>query len=182
VRLVWLALSLLFLFLCFPLARADGIDVQTAALKAERDAYVLEARVKIGLNTTLVDALQRGVTLTFLREFRLERSRTWWFDSEIVALRQDISLSYRPLLKRYLVETDLGSESFDTLDQALEELGRIDDWSVIGRSALGESLRYQGALRMRLDLSSLTKPIQVNAFASNKWRLESEWHEWQFKL
>lgn len=37
---------------------------------------------------------------------------------------------------------------------------------------------YQAGLRMRLDLSQLPKPLQVNALASKDWKLDSEWYRW----
>lgn len=37
---------------------------------------------------------------------------------------------------------------------------------------------YLAGLRMKLDLTQLPKPLQVNALASKDWNLDSEWHRW----
>ena len=37
---------------------------------------------------------------------------------------------------------------------------------------------YLAGLRMKLDLTQLPKPLQVNALASKEWNLDSEWHRW----
>jgi hypothetical protein len=34
---------------------------------------------------------------------------------------------------------------------------------------------------MRLDISQLPKPLQVNAIASKNWNLESDWYHWTLK-
>jgi hypothetical protein len=37
---------------------------------------------------------------------------------------------------------------------------------------------YEAAIRMRLDVSQLPKPLQINALASRDWNLASEWFRW----
>lgn len=41
---------------------------------------------------------------------------------------------------------------------------------------------YIAGLRMRLDLTQLPKPLQVNALTSKDWNLDSEWHYWNIAL
>ena len=40
---------------------------------------------------------------------------------------------------------------------------------------------YAAAVRMRLDVSQLPKPFQLNALASRDWNLSSDWHRWSVK-
>ena len=47
-------------------------------------------------------------------------------------------------------------------------------------TALADST-YQAAVRMRLDLSLLPKPFQVNALTSREWHLESEWRRFSWR-
>jgi len=37
---------------------------------------------------------------------------------------------------------------------------------------------YVAGVRMRLDVSQLPKPFQLNALASRDWNFGSEWHRW----
>jgi len=47
--------------------------------------------------------------------------------------------------------------------------------------ALDEGKVYEAAIRMRLDVSQLPKPFQINALASRDWNLSSEWFRWTLK-
>ena len=37
---------------------------------------------------------------------------------------------------------------------------------------------YIAAVRMRLDVTQLPKPLQVNALATEDWSLDSDWYRW----
>jgi len=50
---------------------------------------------------------------------------------------------------------------------------------VADKDALKKNQKYSAALRMKLDLSQLPKPFQVNALASKDWTLSSDWHRWE---
>ena len=41
---------------------------------------------------------------------------------------------------------------------------------------------YQAALRMRLDVTQLPKPFQVNALTSREWNLASDWRRWPLQV
>jgi len=36
---------------------------------------------------------------------------------------------------------------------------------------------YEAQVRMRLDVTQLPKPFQVNAITNREWNLASDWHE-----
>ena len=40
--------------------------------------------------------------------------------------------------------------------------------------------RYEGAVRLRLDVNQLPKPFHVNALASREWQLASDWRRFPF--
>ena len=46
--------------------------------------------------------------------------------------------------------------------------------------ALTKGARYDAAVRLRLDVTQLPKPFQINALASRDWSLQSEWYRWSF--
>jgi len=52
---------------------------------------------------------------------------------------------------------------------------------VVDADALDEGTVYEAAIRMRLDVSQLPKPFQINALASRDWNLSSEWFRWTLK-
>jgi len=52
---------------------------------------------------------------------------------------------------------------------------------VVDADALDEGTVYEAAIRMRLDVSQLPKPFQINALASRDWNLSSAWFRWTLK-
>ena len=61
-------------------ARADGIEVRDAGLRAVDDSLVLEADFDFELTPRLAEVVANGVPLYFRVEFELTRSRWYWFD------------------------------------------------------------------------------------------------------
>ena len=66
--------------------------------------------------------------------------------------------------------------SANTLEEALVQVGAIAGWQVAEISALDNGRNYEGSVRMRLDLSQLPKPFQINALNSREWNISSDWH------
>ena len=57
---------------------------------------------------------------------------------------------------------------------------RIRNWSVVERGALRIGRSYNAALRFRLDVAELPKPLQVSALGRKDWNLSSDWYRWTF--
>ena len=161
---------------------ADGIVVKSAELKLVNDAYELNADISVSLQKNLEDALKKGLILHFQTDFELDRPRGWWWFAESIAQASRVSiLSYHLLLRRYYLETNYQLKTYDTLDEALAALGHIEGWQVAEKKQLKLKEAYRGRLRLRLDLSKLPKPIQINALAGGKWQAEGEWYEWKIE-
>jgi hypothetical protein len=41
-------------------------------------------------------------------------------------------------------------------------------------------VRYEAAVRLRLDTTQLPKPFQISALTSRDWSLQSDWVRWSF--
>jgi hypothetical protein len=173
---------LCLLFAAAPLreARADeAITVLYATLKPAEDHWAVDAAFNVRLNRTQEEALKKGIPLYFVTEVELERVRTWWLNEEIAVSSRIGRLNYSPLTRRFQVETVEGFKAYDTLPEALVELGRIEKWAIISNKLLKSGNKYLAAIRMRLDLGLLSKPLQINALATGKWEVEGDWYEWE---
>ena len=73
-------------------------------------------------------------------------------------------------------------QNFTSLAEALAFLSRMRRSQVIDAAAVRGDASYAAALRMRLDLSELPKPFQVNALASREWNIGSDWYRWTFSV
>lgn len=161
--------------------RAGNIEISHIALEGSEDGYALDADFQIELNPRLEDAIDKGVALYFEVEFELTRKRWYWFDDSINRQRM-LRLSYHALTRQYRISSGALYQSFSTLTDALRVLSRVRSWQVLEPGQINTGAEYQAALRMRLDVTQLPKPFQVNALTSREWNLASEWRRWPFKI
>lgn len=163
-----------------PTLAADKSMVKRAAIEASPHGYNLEADIHIVLNSTLENALSKGINLHFLIDFELSRPRDWWLDETIAEPSRKLRIYYHLLLRRYVVEIGYSTRTVTTLAEALNLMGTVDAWQVLERGALKAGQRYDARLRLRLDTSQLPKPLSMGAVAGDKWELVTPWHEWSF--
>jgi len=179
----WLP-GLLALCICAVLAATEGIHVKSAELTLSGGNYYLESNFEVGLTPTLEDALNKGLPLHFVVEFELIYPR-WYtaylWNKSVAELEQHQRLSYNALTRQYRLSFGTLHQNFDTLNVALALLGRLRRRFVVEADALDEGKVYEAAIRMRLDVSQLPKPFQINALASRDWNLSSEWFRWTLK-
>jgi hypothetical protein len=176
-RLLALFAGALWLF-AFAVAHAEGIDVRNAALVAGEEGYFLEADFEIALNPTLEDALNKGVPLYFLLEFEVIRPRWYWLNEKVLSTQQQYRLAYNALTRQYRLGVGSLFQNFGSMSEALDFLSRVRRRQVLDPGTLGKNSTYTAGVRMRLDVSQLPKPFQLNALASRDWNFGSEWHRW----
>ena len=167
------------LLACVP-ARADVIPVRSADLRVEEGEVLLSAQFDLELTPALDQALHKGIPLYFTVEFELTRPRWYWLDEKVAQWSITHRVSYNELTRTYRVSSGPLSQPFESLDDVLRFVGRVTSRPVARADALARAARYEAALRMRLDVSQLPKPFQLNALASHEWQLASEWHRWSF--
>jgi hypothetical protein len=178
--LPWLAALMLLLA---PLTGGadERIGVMAAALEQPADgpngAIVLNATFEFELPQALEEAVQKGIALYFNIEFELFRKRWYWFDRMVASQTLVYRLSYSPLTRQYRLARGGLSQPFDSLDEALALLKSVRNWKVMDRAQLSPRDDYEAQVRMRLDVSQLPKPFQVNAITSREWSLASDWRE-----
>lgn len=162
----------------------ERIGVMAAALEPARDsqnmggdALLLNATFEFELPQALEEAVQKGIALYFNIEFELFRKRWYWFDRRVASSTLTYRLSYSPLTRQYRLARGGLSQSFESLDEALALLKSVRNWKVAEKSVLSPRDEYTAQVRMRLDVTQLPKPFQVNAITSREWTLTSDWRE-----
>jgi Domain of unknown function (DUF4390) len=161
-------------------ARADGIPVKSAELRAIDGEVVLNAEFDFTLNPTLEEALQNGIPLYFVLELELARPRWYWLDEKVLQSALTYRVSWNALTRQYRVASGLLAQSYSSLQEVERYIGRVNSRPVIRLDALTRGERYDAALRLRLDINQLPKPFQVSALASREWTLASEWQRFTF--
>jgi hypothetical protein len=162
-------------------AAAEGIHVKSAEISQNGGDYYFEANFEVELTPTLEDALNKGLPLHFMVEFELIRPR-WYtlylWNKSVLEFEQHYRLSYNALTRQYRLSLGALHQNFDTLNDALALMGRLRPHFLADADMLDQGKVYEAAVRMRLDVSQLPKPFQINALASRDWNLASEWFRW----
>jgi hypothetical protein len=160
-------------------ARADErIGVIAAALEpVPGGGAVLNATFEFEVPQALEEAVQKGIAVYFNIEFELFRRRWYWFDRKVSSSTLTYRLSYSPLTRQYRLARGGLSQSFESLEEALGLLKSVRQWKVIEPGVLSPRDSYEAQVRMRLDVTQLPKPFQVNAITSREWNLASDWRE-----
>lgn len=160
--------------------RAAEADIRSAALLLSDDLYILNADINAELTPLLADVVARGVSLYFIAEFELSAPRWYWMDEEITNKTLTYRLSYQSLTRQYRLTTGALHQNFSSVEEALRTMLRIRNWGVADRGALRIGHSYNAALRFRLDVGELPKPLQVSAFGRRDWNLATDWYRWTF--
>lgn len=160
-------------------ANAEGIQIKSAELTlVEESSYQVNAEFEITFSPKLEEAVTKGVPVTFIVEFEVNHPRWYWLDDELVKTQKVYKLSYNALIRQYQLSEGTTHKNFGNLSEAKAALSNIKEWPVFDRSLIKKNNIYKALIRMRLDVSLLPKPLQVNALASKDWNLDSDWYRW----
>ncbi len=189
----WLlrSISVICLWLCTSAAAAEGIFISQAEARLTEEGYQLSADFDIRLSHTVETALKRGVTLYFVSELAINRSRWYWLDTDVARHEQVAKLSFNALTQQYRITHGSLFQSFHELKDALQVLGHQSappvPLSMLDKQGGGFFTRLlkrgseccSAYARLRLDVTQLPKPLQVNALTNEDWNLESEPYRWE---
>jgi len=182
-------LAVLAITLLLPAAAtAEGIAVRKAEIRLTEEGYQLAANFDIRLSFLVEQALTHGITLNFVSEFSLTRSRWYWLDEVASKTEQTTKLSYSALTRQFRIKRGTLFQNFANLEDALRVLGNQSSSPIPAgllnmssgyiTSLLSSNPNYTAYARMRLDVSQLPKPLQVNALTNDEWKLDSEGYSW----
>jgi Domain of unknown function (DUF4390) len=168
-------------------ARADALDgalaVRSAYVNIDHGVFLLHARVEYPQGPAIRNALRDGITLDFDLDVRIERERRLWFNANIVELTLHRQLSYHAVSDRYVVR-DVRSgdqDTFATLDEALETLGKVDGWPILVEPQL-DGGNYTISVRAGVRRGELPASLRALLFWSNDWARQSEWYTWSLPV
>ena len=142
----------------------------------------LNADVSFDLNDQLRDAAQRGVPLYFTADLVITRSRWWWFDHTVVNPSQTWRIVYNALTRQWRAGTGELPLPVASLDEAMDMVRHIRGWKIGPADKFESGVTYSGQLRVRLDTSMLTRPLQVNALNSSSWSPSTPWTNFTFAV
>ncbi|MFM9113750.1 MAG: DUF4390 domain-containing protein, partial [Polynucleobacter victoriensis] len=77
--------------------RADQIIFKKVGLQQQDKSWALNADIALELNPTLEQLVNKGVTLHFVTDFYVTKSRWYWFDAKLVEAQRVSKISYQAL-------------------------------------------------------------------------------------
>jgi hypothetical protein len=165
-------------------AALDGVlEVRSAYVNIDHGVFLLHARVEYPQGPSIRNALRDGITLDFDLDVRIERERRLWFNANIVELTLHRQLSYHAVSDRYVVR-DVRSgdqDTFATLDEALESLGKVDGWPILVEPQL-DGGNYTISVRAGVRRGELPASLRALMFWTDDWARQSEWYTWSLPV
>jgi len=165
-------------------AALDGIlEVRSAYVDIDKGVFLLHSRVEYPVSPAIRAALKDGVTLSFDLEVRIDRDRRFWFDAGIVDLTLRRELTYHAVTDRYVVR-DIRSadqQSFATLEEALDSLGKVDAWPILVEPQL-DGGSYTISVRAGMRRGHLPASLRAILFWTDDWERVSEWYTWSLPV
>jgi hypothetical protein len=158
----------------------DGVlEVRSAYVNIDKGVFLLHARIEYPDGPAIRSALRDGLTLTFEVDARVDRERRFWFNANIVDFTLRRELSYHAVSDRYVVRDARSGdqESFATLDEALQYLGKVDAWPILVEPQLDNG-NYTISVRAGVHRGHLPASLRAILFWTNDWARVSEWYTW----
>ncbi|WP_420223249.1 DUF4390 domain-containing protein [Pigmentiphaga litoralis] len=165
--------------------RAGGADapmVQAVSLAERGRDLVLNADVSLNLNNQLEDAAERGLPLFFTVEVEINRPRWYWFDETVLTATQTWRIAHNPLTHQWRVSSGSLALPVSSLSEALSVVRHVRNWRIADKDAFKPGANHEGRMRVRFDVSQLSKAFQVNALNSSDWSLATPWTEFSTQV
>jgi hypothetical protein len=159
---------------------AGSITIDSAESGVINQMYVINAEVEFAFSDDALEAMRSGIALFIDVDFRIKRRRPYIWDPSVLKLSRRYRIERHALTDRYVI-TDLVTDDrriHDSLEAAIQDLGRIREVPIAEEAAFDSSLGYLVGLRARLDIESLPGPLRPIAYISPSWRMSSGWYQW----
>lgn len=173
-----------WLLVCAPVwAQTTSAELTEFKVERQDGSLLLSAQFKLELGPAVEDALVKGLAVHFVAEAEVMRDRWYWYDKKLGTAARYYRLAYQPLTRRWRLNvasepiahsgvTSSLSQSFDTLQDALNVVRRQTGWKVADMADVDPEARQYVAYRFRLDVSQLPRPFQIAAGNQVDWRLD----------
>ena len=178
------ATLLLAVFLIGLCACSPKIDEKISRITAENVRLIhnsanlaLTGDVSVELETTLIEALKKGVPLQFNSNFRIFKFSFFNVKSFFEKERKAI-LEYHGITRRFSVNLDGEPSSvyYESLTEALAACLSIKDWIFFSREILPDKMDGVSIqVKLMLNHHALPRPISILASSDQSWQLSSGW-------
>lgn len=175
-------LAAMLLLVAQPAAIA-GFTVSSIQPRAAGKTLHVSGNFDLSLTPKVEEAVGKGIPLQLVVDMRLYRERPLIWDERIDDWSMRRELSFHALSGQYLiggVDAVTGDrESFIALNEALNEIGSLDDVTLPLPAPLKAGATYRLDVRVALDIEALPSLLRPVAYTSSDWDLNSGWTTWK---
>lgn len=175
---VWVAV---FGSLSLPAATAGAQEarLKNITISSEETNLCVSLEVEGAFTPDVMEAILRGVPADFAFLIRLDRTRNWWADEELVDIEVTHTIRYDNLKKEFSVYRswiDPKPYMTQSLAEAQSMMSRIDGLPIIAIERMVKNQRYE--LRAKAELSEMTLPFYLHYvfYFVSLWDFETDWH------
>lgn len=161
------------------LAEEFSSDVRNVQISLASTHYKLKADLEYNLSPIAKEALQKGISLTWLIYIKVERLGFIW-NSTLNELKIAYQIQNHALLNLYSVKSlsDGSTEMFTTLTAALNSISKIHNLDIISQDFIQSDQRYQVAIKLQFSREALPVPLRPLSYFDTQWALSSHWTLW----
>lgn len=169
--------------LAFGAQAAEGrFEIRNAFAQPVDGVWQLTAIIDLSLSRAALDALAEGIPLTLVLDIVVTRERRFLPDEDVAELVQRWRLEYDALSERYVV-VNLNSRAqatYPSLDEALEDLSRIDGLPLIDEDLLVAGSRHDVGLRASVEIGGISTAVKLLVFW-REWSRSTDWYTWSIR-
>ncbi len=192
---LWLACNnFLFLFLLIalslltlqPLQAHAGITINKVVDYHENKQLMIDSESSFDLPDNIIEAIYHEVPLSFKITIELtERSSVLGFKYQRMRKKIEFhtQLYASGVNRLYSLYNSRNhkSQTFKTLEEALQTLATLRAFPVLSLAELHPEQRYTLRMRIQLDKWKLPTPLLIEAIFTDNWLLDSQWYEEQLQ-
>ena len=153
---------------------ASPVELARLELQRNPEGLLLNFDTRFDLPAGVEGALQRGVSLYFVAEVQVLRTRWYWFDRQVLEVRRTWRLSYQPLTFNFRVSFGGLSQTYATLPEALRSVQRASRWRIAEAGVVEDDSPHTVVFQYRLDADQLPRPLQISIAGRSEWQLAVE--------
>ena len=159
-------------------ARLENIIVTNT-----RDDLLIYLTVEGAFTGDMQSAILSGVPTTFSFYIDLYRTRSLWFDKNLVELKITHTIKYDNLKNEFIIQRSWEDDkpiTVKSIQEAEKMMTEIDSLKVIPLDRLTKGERYQ--MRTKAQLSKVTLPLYLHyvLFFVSLWDFETDWYTIDF--
>ena len=179
----WLFIFLGLLLLSQQILSADDTALTNIVVTNNRDDLLLYLNATGAFSDKTRKAIMSGVPITFTFYISLNRERNYWFNKNIVDLKETHVITYNNLKKEFHVDRSWDSGGpvvTSSFEEAQQLMIKINSLKIVSLDKLEKGRHYQ--IRAKAELSKVTLPLHLHRilFFLAYWDVETDWYAIDF--